>query len=86
MADQQKQEVISMGERVARAIQVKLDHEFAERGGLAADEMAAMAARAAIEAMREPTDAMVDVGEDEEGSINIWQAMIDAALNEQVAG
>lgn len=41
----------AMIESVARAIQTKLDDEFAERGGLAAHEMADMAARAAIEAM-----------------------------------
>lgn len=47
-------------------------------------------ARAAIEAMREPTDAMVDAGVDHigEGHYNGWAytAMIDAAINEQVSG
>lgn len=53
----------SMIERVARAIQAKLDYEFAERGGLASEEMADMAARAAIEAMREPTEGMHEAAE-----------------------
>ena len=44
-------------------------------------------ARAAIEAMREPTEAMVDLGintrEVEGGAIHdVWQAMIDEALEE----
>ena len=54
-------------------------------------------ARAAIEAMREPTDAMVDAGFDAGDDTvqgysenadpqDTWQAMIDAALNEQVSG
>ena len=42
-------------------------------------------ARAAIEAMREPTDVMVDAGyavtvDDE---TEVWQAMIDAALSQK---
>ena len=40
-------------------------------------------ARAAVEAMREPTDAMVDAGEiysDGNAAWRGWQAMIDAAL------
>lgn len=50
------------------------------------------AARAAIEAMREPTDAMVDAAMDRDllgydaPPSSVWQAMIDAALNEQVVG
>lgn len=79
-------EVTSMVERVARAIQAKLDYEFAERGGLAAEEMAAIAARAAIEAMREPTDAMVDAGQWQVDPVSLYQSFIDAALNEQVSG
>ncbi len=46
-------------------------------------------ARAAIEAMREPTDAMIDAGAVAEGdgnleaqARNLWAAMIDAALKE----
>ena len=47
-------------------------------------------AHAAIEAMREPSDAMVDAAwaswEDPEGSkgfVGAWQAMIDIALDEK---
>ncbi len=45
-------------------------------------------ARAAIEAMREPTDAMVDAGEGTmcPHAACIFTDMIDAALNEQVSG
>ena len=49
-------------------------------------------ARAAIEAMREPTDAMIDAGampdcNDPHGRPStVWGSMIDAALNEQVSG
>ncbi len=39
-------------------------------------------ARAAIEAMREPTDAMEAAGERFHFPENTWQAMIDAALKE----
>jgi hypothetical protein len=47
-------------------------------------------ARVAIEAMREPTEAMVDAAwaswEDVDGSkgfVGVWQAMIDAALGDK---
>lgn len=43
-------------------------------------------ARAAIAAMREPTPAMVNYGEACDGTISakeIWQTMIDAALQER---
>lgn len=64
------------------------------------DLMNAAAARAAIEAMREPTDAMVMASVDADHTLeaiedrpdypescaNIYRAMIDAALNEQVSG
>jgi len=52
------------------------------------DDYLAMA-RAAIEAMREPTPEMDDVGRDHNFSryaTPAWQAMIDAALSEEVAG
>ncbi len=47
-------------------------------------------ARAAIEAMREPDDAMDDAGnllldadlDRDESAANVWRAMIDAALKE----
>jgi len=76
-----------MVERVARAIQAKLDDEFAQRGGLDAEEMAAIAARAAVEAMREPTHDMVRAGGNAQ-TVNAranrglyYRAMIDAALS-----
>lgn len=69
-----------------------------------ADDYLALA-RAAIEAMREPTEGMLNNTVDERGTMRIieftsvdergksflmplftWRAMIDAALNEQVAG
>ena len=43
-------------------------------------------ARAAIEAMREPTETMDNAGEqwcDQTSAMVVWQAMIDAALNEK---
>ena len=39
-------------------------------------------ARAAIEAMREPTDAMCVAAEDEVGERDIFRAMIDEALRD----
>ncbi len=45
-------------------------------------------ARAAIEAMREPTEAMADAGttetNSEEDAIECWNAMINAAIREKV--
>lgn len=64
-----------MVERVARAIEDRLrGKDF-----LSYEE----AARAAIEAMREPTDAMADDGYRaiKHGADAVWRAMIDAALN-----
>lgn len=43
-------------------------------------------ATAAIEAMREPTDAMVDTGQWQVDPVSLYQSFIDAALNEQVSG
>jgi hypothetical protein len=79
-----------MAERVARQLRT--------RGGLIApDEMFTKLARAAIEAMREPTQAMADKGGDQfdwgpsgyydapQGSAypeGVWRVMIDAALAE----
>lgn len=89
----------SMVERVARAME-----RYADAGPWSYEELA----RAAIEAMREPTDAMLSATEDvvtghddfacgdgtlylsypdfHDYAVNAWVAMIDAALNEQVAG
>lgn len=67
----------TMIERVARAI-AKAD---------ATDSYEELA-RAAIEAMRDPTDTMMDAINEHAGSIApeyAYQDAIDAALNEQVA-
>lgn len=40
-------------------------------------------ARAAIEAMREPTDAMVDAGQWQIDPVSLYQSFINAALLEQ---
>ena len=80
----------SMIERVARALLV------ADRSAITPDYYQRMA-RAAIEAMREPTEAVQRTGLlalDQElkwcgmdcncDQMNVWQAMIDAALSEAV--
>jgi hypothetical protein len=82
-----------MIERVAKAIDTVLgdDHESLSIemgcGSLSKEmraEAMAKAARAAIEAMREPTDAMVDIDSiimlPTKKNYRIWQAMIDEAL------
>ena len=70
----------SMIERVARALLV------ADRSAITPDYYQRMA-RAAIEAMREPTEAMLDAGvnfrERNARTEQIWQAMIDEALKEK---
>ena len=65
----------SMVERVAQALQQ-------EMGTAPFDETAAIAlARAAIAAMREPTEEMIDAWIRAPGAIKGgWQGMIDAAL------
>lgn len=68
-----------MIDRVARAIE---DANMKASG----DEDYAPLARAAIEAMREPTDAMVDAGQWQIDPVSLYQSFIDAALNEQVTG
>lgn len=79
-------------ERVARAIfEAERDFEVVEphqplpeRHFKVAKALYLAKARAAIAAMREPTDAMVDDAEDawmwRYGPRNIWRAMIDEAL------
>ena len=64
-----------MVERVAQALQQ-------EMGTAAFDEATSFAlARAAIAAMREPTEEMLDAWARAPGAIKAgWQAMIDAAL------
>ncbi len=66
-----------MVERVAIAI------SLADDDGLRAETIASYyraLARAAIAAMREPTDAMVREGGPYATSLHCWRAMIDAAL------
>jgi len=72
-----------MIERVARAI-CRAEYGPGDAGW--ANQIPA--ARAAIEAMREPTEGMLDKGAVAEGdgnlaqqALNIWAAMIDAALS-----
>jgi len=50
------------------------------------DAEAVQLARAAIEAMREPTEAMMDAGQWQIDPVSLYQTFIDAALNEQEAG
>jgi hypothetical protein len=71
----------SMIERVGNVIAARLTIAIAT-GNLSMQDIA----RAAIEAMRNPTDAMEDVGnamDGEVGALTTWQSMIDAALNEK---
>lgn len=71
-----------MIERVAQAI---ADEYLKHFGALSMDIRSRMA-RAAIEAMREPTAEMWDAGEqycDEWSPNYVWNAMIDAALGVQ---
>lgn len=87
-----------MVERVAGAL-----HAAHAEVGWPADECETCdkLARAAIEAMREPTEAMIRAGEpvvydcyslepgeglDENPALPTWQAMIDAALQDEVVG
>jgi hypothetical protein len=78
---------MTMIERVARAIQAEAGWDNIDVGDrLRADYLAF--ARAAIEAMREPTEAMIKEGaygsgEDSAGvACGAWKAMIDIALDE----
>lgn len=85
----------SMIERVARAI-AGVDPE--QQGQIDDSEMGEYfwekyrdhylpLARAAIEAMREPTDAMVDaLTSYDSNPESLYERAIDAALNEQVSG
>jgi hypothetical protein len=69
-----------MVERVARAIYA------AECWDTATPGFYQHAARAAIAAMREPTDEMVDAAWEPSvppGNVAIWQAMIDAAMGDK---
>lgn len=85
-----------MVEKVAKAIYAEWAREAGKTEswddlvclGHSYAELARREARAAIEAMREPTKAMDDVGRDHNYSryaTAAWQAMIDEALSEEVA-
>lgn len=67
---------MTMVERVARALEAKIGgSEFTSYGD---------AARAVIEAMREPSEQMLFAADWlENGTRGAWQAMIDAALSEE---
>lgn len=69
-------------EKVARGICHEMYGPFDSMGER--DKVKAMsAARAAVEAMRMPNEAMVEAGENDGGhSVYRWQAMIGAALGE----
>lgn len=88
-----------MVERVARAMYEAAAQDLQSKYAIELDEMVDCPweyqperdhwyhyARAAITAMREPTEAMLDVGGDwyvehpREDALEKWQAMIDAAL------
>lgn len=86
---------MTMVEKVARALFARKVEEFVcdgswEENASLHDDFRADA-RAAIEAMREPTDAMVDAARaHHEGHpylpYSLFNSMIDAALNEEVSG
>jgi hypothetical protein len=72
----------SVIERVAKAIHTAANSSRTEEDQWCSDAMALAAARAAIEAMREPTKKMWEEGSWETGYVSeeAWHAMIDAAL------
>jgi len=82
----------SMTEKVARALYdaspfKNTDGGYDEQSGVYR-RSCLLLARAAIEAMREPTDAMVDAMAEHAGTIApeyAYEAAIDAALNEEVS-
>jgi len=79
-----------MVERVARALRALPVRDYAQVGGELDELRLREAARAAIEAMREPTEGMVKAGENtvcihgdpQCGAAYAWAAMIDAALSD----
>ncbi|MCD1264107.1 hypothetical protein B5M44_03930 [Shinella sumterensis] len=87
MTVQQKEESLSMIERVARAIVETPPEERQEStpDGWRIIRNFERTARAAIEAMREPTEGMQHVGLefDYHNVESLWQAMINAALEEK---
>jgi hypothetical protein len=74
-----------MVERVAKALEMPMVDMST---GMTPQRRLELMARAAIEAMREPTDEMEKAGAfawdddwcTETNALNMWQAMIDAAL------
>lgn len=81
-----------MIERVARGIFASQEWPEFHPAYEVSSEIFEIAARAAIEAMREPTQAMLQEGasgsgEDSEATaLGAWETMIDAALQEKEAG
>lgn len=81
---------MTMVERVARALHPEIFKDFGGHGpGECPDcdeqrELARELARAAIEAMREPTQRMLDATWTDASAFT-WRTMIDAALNEDQA-
>jgi hypothetical protein len=74
-------EMSEMVERVAKHIALALAEAHAEREVPEPDDFR-KAARAAIEAMQEPTEAMVEAGDETlaDCARRHWEAMIDEAL------
>ena len=80
-----------MGEKVQQVgnailtVMVQEINEAAYAGGLASDHVIEKIARAAIEAMREPTKSMLAIfaDGDDPAYAEDWRTMIDAALAEQ---
>ena len=89
---------MSMIEKVARALAREYISHHGEESAATDDyiegnwPLFAREARAAIEAMREPTDGMLQAGAKGSGEDSLgvaegaWQAMIQAALSEEGAG
>jgi hypothetical protein len=74
----------NMVERVSRALNAAVQDDDNEMACVIIANRDDILARAAIEAMREPTDAMTEAGDEmadwECNADRIWQAMIDQAL------
>ena len=74
---------MSMVERVGEALALADSEDYVGGPFVWNREHYIPLARAAIEAMMEPTDEMVEAGENDGGhSIYRWQSMITAALKE----
>lgn len=69
-------ELSEMVERVARAIHGVSD----ESDGVAYGALVREMARAAIEALREPTKSMIEAGTNKRAANEMWNAMINEAL------